>query len=341
MGTTYVENMQVKKTSEMECINNEFAIKEEITEQITVQLGTTLQYFQASADWEVLFVVKANDKMRIFNAKAEVMKWKRLNKCFYLDAYGNRDLPTLERDLAKLVGPWVKLVFQKDKLHTSTATMIASSSWTIKIAPIIFTTIKFLGIPCGREEWKPVVFIPQCPNGDCGHDRHPPIKNPPNEHTHPGNGGGSKPQDTGGTPEPLRGRNDTKRIPIQGYELGPNSDNPGPYGPWYTVFEPTNRQKAQGNDKLYIPVGASHTDTKDEFVNKLLRSGKYSTVDIKAAPEHDHEYTDQFLLRQGGAAGRLPDQPHMAREADAYQVRGVRPTSTMTQEESHYNQYGY
>jgi hypothetical protein len=327
------DNTIVKKTTSVDCINDEYVINTKVSKQVNITIGHSMRYFYAASQWKVYFVVKANDKMTIYDAEAKVQKWERLNKCFYLDPYGHTDLPKLEKDLAKLVGPWVLLVYEKDKLHTQSLIATSDSTLTIQIAPVIVSFVEYLSIPCGTSHYKPIVWPPPTDKGKKprkhgGHGGVWSLPDNPSQVT-------SKEDQSNPTPEKYGGDSTTKPQPIQGYELGPSNAVPNYKGVPQLVYQPSPRDVAAGRTKLKPTAGASYEYTKDEKVKAMMATGKWDYVKVTRMPEYDHNYSDRWFKQTGGAGGVTGYTGDLARQAEAYEIQGMKDVHQPTARENY------
>jgi hypothetical protein len=297
----------VKKSYSLNCIANRYVITTTTKIQLNYSQSKVGSWFYAESWWKVIFVVRSGSQTKLLDAKKRVLKWKKLNRCFYLTPYGGTDLPTLEKDLAKIVGPWVSLVFKDKKLHTTFGAGTDTMTQSIQIAAVVISDVTVTDIPCGTVHTKPIVH---------------PIKIQGDEPPHP-KGGGTKdkppPKKPGeGMIEPIAKGTST---PLEGTELGPAPTSPGKLVAEYTDFEPSARDKKMHRTKLYT-IDGTYEQTMEQHVEALQSKGLI--VRVERAPEHDTEYTHRFPAQSGGAYS-IAD-PTVAQTAFAYQVKAYEPS---------------
>jgi len=244
----------------------------------------------ADADWKLMFVIKSGNKVKLLDAKARVLKWYKQDGCYYLTAFGGTNLPLLESDLAKLIGPWVSLVFKTQKLHTNLVILQEQ----FQIATVIQTITSYVSNPCGHKHKKKVIWPIPTPV--------PPIKGSGYAGTSPGAQGGAeyvKPTD---------------EVPLTGYEFGPWPVIPSGPPRYYTMFQPPTGKE------LYTPPGVTPGpwNNMDSKVQALIDAG--NAVTVVRAPEHDQDYIRSlphggYLISQTGS--------NVATSAQAYQVSAM------------------
>jgi len=278
----FAGNSVIYRTVDMGCVPVHYTIK---SKKMGIGLGYSQTIF-ADATWDLIFILRSNNKVKLLDAKGRVLKWNRGHGCHYLTPFGTTFLPQLETDLAKVVGPWVIAIFNQQKLNTQ----LISQDKVFQIAMAITTFTTYVGHPCG-EVHKPIVYpIPLTPKPEV-------------------TGSGYAGEGTGGRGSATVLPTSQQNTELAGYELGPWPAIPSGPTRTYTVFQPPVGQ-------VLYHTYTSYAMTKDDYVKQLLAAGNYVTV--VPVPEHDGDYTASL---PSGGQGSVQTDPNVAKTAQAYQIK--------------------